>query len=203
MLNPVLSNFQIMIGDDFFSEDITTKYDNFLFKRNYPLKSFYAYFHETIKTITIPGFEMPTLEIDALNNMKLSAPGSDNFIHPVSKYTVAGHEPYENMLTSKTFIITFKNTVLNYMFVFEWMYDFYKRKRDKNVFPIVMTFMDSSDTPMMRYTFAKSFPISLPNLEYSFNNIFDESKEFDVGFQYNNFNVDFVIPDFNSTTFSF
>lgn len=203
MLNPVLSNVEIMIGDNFFDSNIIKKYDDFLFKRNHPLKNFYAFFHEGIQSITFPGFNMPTIDIDSLNNTRLSEPGTENFIHPVSHRTMAGDEPYENMLTSKTFTLTMKNMILNYMYIFEWMYNYYKRRRDKKMFDVVITMLDSTDLPLLRYIYRDCFAYSLPELEFSFNETFDESKTIDVGFVYNNIDANLIIPDYTSTKLNF
>ena len=116
MLNPVLSNFKIAISDAFFPTELTEKYDIFLKTKNYPLKQFINYFHETIQNIQIPGFDYQTLQVNGLNNTRMMSPGTKNFDHPVTQLTLSGSNPYNEILTSLTGTITLKNTILNWLF---------------------------------------------------------------------------------------
>ena len=66
MLNPILSNAIIQFGNGFFPEQLTEKYDTYLYRVNYPLKTFRGYFHETIQSLSIPGLALQTTEMVGL-----------------------------------------------------------------------------------------------------------------------------------------
>lgn len=199
MLNPVLSNIKIDIGENFFDPKISKKYDEFLHKSNYPLKNVNRYFHETIQNIEVPGFDFQTLQINDLNNIRGNYPGSPNFDNPVTQRTYPGHNPYNEVLTTLTGRITLKNSILNWLFCFEWMYLYYKRTREVHEFNIILDMLDSAELSVMRFHFKDCFFNSLPELEFAFNGSFSETKTFDVGFVFNQLDIEMSILDFNTT----
>ena len=201
MLNPVLSNVQIQFGDYFFPENIVKKYDNFLYKMNYPLKTMRAALHETIQNFTIPGIDLKTFTVDALNNQRNS--DRSDFPHPVTQRTYPGHEPYENIIDGMSITITFKNNILNWLYCFEWIYKYYKRTRCAFEFDINITMLDSAEIPILRFKLSDCFLSSTPELEFSYTESFLTSRTFDITFAFNKFDVTMLLPEFKMEVLNF
>ena len=198
MLNPVLSNFRIQFGEFLFPENIVEKYDRFLFAKNYPLKNFRSYFHETIQTLQIPGENFQTLLVNGLPNIRNAR--IENFPHTTVNRTYPGTSPLNEVVDGVTVTITFRNSILNWLYLFEWMYKYYKRTREALVFDVNLIMMDSAEVPMINFRLIDCYVSSLPGLEFAYNGSFSESKTFDMSFVFNRFDVRMMIPDFNSET---
>jgi hypothetical protein len=192
-----------MIGENFFPPTIADKYSIFLHHKNYPLPTMYQYLHETIQSFTIPGLNLQTLQISGLNNTSMMSPGTENFDHPVTQRTYSGSVPYNEIISQLTIDIVFKNTILNWLYCFEWLYAYYKRRRSVHEFDIVIDMLDSAEIPIVRFHLIDSYLYKLPDLEFAYNNTFSETKTFDGGFVFNRFEVEILVPDFNVETMKF
>lgn len=196
MINPILTNYRIDFGDNFFPKEITQKYDNFLFHKNYPFKTLKGYFYETIQNCDIPGIALNELLIAGLNNLGQN-PSLDNFPHSTINRSYSGTAPENEIVEGTKINITFRNTVLNWMYCFEVLKRYYARTRTMKDFYILLTFMDSAEIPIIRFKFSDCFASSLPGLSFAYNQSFSESKTFDCAFTFNQMGVDLIIPDFN------
>ena len=201
MLNPVLSNVQIQIGDNFFPENITKKYDDFLYARNYPLKTMRACLHETIQNFTMPGIDLKTFTVEGLNNQRNA--NRKDFPNPVTQRTYPGHEPYEHILSNMSITITFKNNILNWLYCFEWIYKYYKRTREAFEFDVTVTMLDSAEIPILRFRLSDCFESSTPELEFSYTESFLTSRTFDMTFTFNKFDVTMLLPEFKMEVMKF
>lgn len=201
MLNPNLQNFQIYLSDDFFPEDITEKYTNYLKHVNHPFKNLKDNFLESIQQMTIPGVNMQPLLIAGMDNTGQD-PRNPNlnqpygFPHTTQNRVYEGNEPWWNNLSETTFTLTLRNNIINWMYCYEMFYRRYLRENRTNQFQAVLTMMDSAEIPMIKFTASDCFIITLPPLEFAFNTAFGESKTIDVGIQFNKFDVDFNVPNF-------
>lgn len=198
MLNPVLSNFRIQFGEFLFPQNIVEKYDRFLFAKNYPLKNFRSYFHETVQTIQIPGENFQTLLVNGLPNIRNAR--IEDFPHTTVNRTYPGTSPLNEVVDGVTVTVTFRNSILNWLYLFEWMYKYYKRTREAHEFDVNLIMMDSAEVPMINFRLIDCYVSSLPGLEFAYNSSFSESKTFDMSFVFNRFDVRMIIPDFNSET---
>ena len=196
MINPVLSNFQIQFSDDFFPQSITDKYDKFLFHKNYPFKSLVSYFYETMQNLDIPGINLNTLAIQGLNNLGQN-PDIANFPHSTVNRHYPGTAPINEIVDSVTVNLTFRNTLINWMYCYEVLHRYYSRTRTIKDFKIFLIMKDSAEIPMIKFTLSDCFISTMPGLSFSYNQSFNESKTFDIGFTFNKFDVDFIIPEFN------
>src|ERR1035437_1032579 len=115
MINPILSNYRIDFGDNFFPDTITTKYDKFLFQKNYPFKTLKGYFYETIQNTDIPGINLSPLSINGLMNLGQN-PDIKNFPSPTINRQFPGTAPLNEIFEGTAINITFRNTVLNWMY---------------------------------------------------------------------------------------
>lgn len=201
MLNPVLSNFRIVIGDDFFPDFITEKYTKYLYDLNYPLKTVESYIHETIQNLTIPGLNLQTLAIDGLPNNKIFSPDSPDFTHTTHREIYEGNNSLSDVIDGNECTITFKNTILNWMYLFELCYTHYKRKRQTKVGTIYLIMHDSADVPNIMFNMSRAFISNMPGLEFAYNESFSESKTFDVTWTFNQLDVKFLIPQLKQETF--
>lgn len=198
MLNPVLSNFRIQFGESLFPQEIIQKYDKFLFDKNYPLKNFRSYFHETVQVVQIPGENLQTLLVNGLPNIRNANP--KDFPHTTVNRTYPGTAPLNEVVDGVTINVTFKNSILNWLYLFEWMYKYYKRTREAHEFDVNLIMMDSAEVPMINFRLIDCYVAALPGLEFAYNASFSESKTFDMSFVFNRFDVRMIIPDFNSET---
>lgn len=196
MINPILSNVRIEFGDSFFPEAIIKKYDDFLFHKNTPFKSLRSYFYETIQNINMPGINLSTTTVQGLNNTGKN-PYKGDFPHVTTNRTFPGSIPLSEMYDGNIINITFRNTILNWMYCYESMYGYYKRTRSIDDFYINITMMDSSEIPMILFKLSDCYVATMPGLEFSFNQSFSESKTFDTGFVFNKIDVEFLVPNFD------
>lgn len=201
MIDPLLSNIRVVLGREFFPPELTEKYDKFLFNKNYPLKTMYSYIHESIQIVSIPGYQLQTLTVTGLPNMK---DFTKDFNSTTSNKTYPGNASWNEVIDGINVTITFRNTILNWLYFFDWHYNYYKIIRDQNTqefgFNIIMK--DSAEIPMIDFGIKDCFISSLPGLEFAFNANFDESKTFDIGIVFNKFNVKMLLPEFKNTRIS-
>lgn len=198
MLNPVLSNFRIQFGEQLFPQHIVEKYDKFLFHKNYPLKNIRAYLHETIQTINIPGEDFQTLTVSGLSNL-INADIRD-FPHTTVNRTYPGTSPLNEVVDGIMITVTFKNSILNWIYLFEWMYKYYKRTREAHEFYVNLIMLDSAEIPMINFRLLDCYVAQMPGLEFAYNEGFSESKTFDMSFVFNRFDVNLIVPGFDSET---
>ena len=196
MINPVLSNFRIEFGESFFPEFVTKKYDDFLFHKNYPFKTLKDYFYETIQELSIPGINLNTLSIVGLNNLGLN-PSIQNFPHTTVNRNYPGTAPQNEIVDGVTIVITFRNTLLNWMYCYEMLYKYYARTRTVDEFYIQLLMKDSAEIDMLKFTLSDCFISTMPGLTFSYLQSFSETKTFDINFTFNKFDVNFLIPGFD------
>ena len=220
MLNPVLSNTIVEFGNNFFPEELTKKYDMFLYQMNYPLKNLRAYIHETIQNVSIPGLQLSTIDVQGLNNHQQSGNAGvrfrekpliqhsddmgnrlhypENYPQSTTSRTYPGSASYTSVVDSVNMTITFKNSILNWLYIFEWLYKYYRRNRTTHEFDLDINMLDSAEVPMLRFHIEDSFVSQLPPLEFAYNGSFSETKTFDMTMVFNRFNVEATIPGFNN-----
>lgn len=200
MLNPSLQNFQVQFGPEFFPEEIATKYSDFLFGLNHPFKTIESNLHESIQTIQIGGVNIQPLIVQGMDNTGVDPrnPKSNlyGFPHTTNNAAYEGNEPWWNSLENMQFTVTFRNNIINWMYCYEMAYRRYLRENRVDLFTFTLKMMDSAEIEMIRITFNQCYIVTLPGLEFSFNQTFNESKQFDVGIQANKIDVDFNIPEF-------
>jgi hypothetical protein len=204
MLNPSTDKFTIEFSSDFFPEELTAKYDNFLTYMNGPVKYLQPHLMESIQSVNIPGWNIATTSANNLNNLKGVNLGSmgNRGVGQQPESTVnrvfAGSAPINEIVDGTVINITFRNTMLNWMYIFECMRGYYKRTRDLTLFRVVITLMDAAEIPMLQFVYSDCMVAVMPGLEFSFSQAFREAKTIDAGFIFNKVDVNFLIPGFNT-----
>lgn len=198
MLNPSLNNFRIEFSDNFFPIELTQKYDDFLFNKNAPFKLIKSHLYESIQNLDMPGINLNEITTTGLNNLGLN-PNFGDFPHVSVNRQFPGSEPMNAVVDMTKANITFRNSIINWMYIYEMFYSYYKRSRSVSDFQIFVIMMDSSEIPMIKFTMSDCYVSTLPGLAFSYNSAFNESKTFDAGFTFNKFDIDFLIPSFNLT----
>ena len=200
MLNPSLQNIEIQFSSDFFPQELTQKYDDFLFQMNHPFKTLQSNFMESIQQVNIPGLNISPLIIQSMDNTGVDprnpALNQIGFPHATQNRAYEGNEPWWNILEGTIINVTLRNNILNYMYCYEMLYNRYRRQNRVNQFNIYLILKDSAEIPMMRFSAMDCFLVQIPTMEFSFMSSFGESKSFDIGIQFNKLDVDFNIPDF-------
>lgn len=204
MLNPSVDKYTVEFSNSFFDNEITKKYDNYLFHINGPIKNIKDHIQESIQVLSIPGLELQMLNIQGINNMKNIDFGPlgtspNNFQATTINRQFSGTAPIQDVVQGTKIDITFRNTLLNYMYIYEIFHHYYKRKRDVLEFSIIITLHDAADIPLMNFVFFDCFIASIPGLEFAFNTQFREAKTIDAGFAFNGMTTNFMIPEFNIT----
>lgn len=196
MINPNLSNFHAEFGESFFPEAITKKYDDFLFQKNYPFKDLKSYLYETIQNVDMPGLNLATINVNGMQNLGAN-PNFGDFPNTTINRIYPGTAPENEIVDGTVVTITFRNTLLNWMYCYEVLYSYYKRTRNITDFGISLIMRDSAEIPMLKFSLSDCFISNMPGLSFSFNQSFSESKTFDIGFTFNKFVVSLLIPEFN------
>ena len=195
----VLSNLRIEFSRNLFPEDITSKYDKFLFHKNNMFKEVRHLIYESIQEFETPGLSLVVQNISGLNNQ----PKRGAYEHPILNKVYPGTSPLNEILDSGVFNVTFKNQIINWMYFYEFCYKYYKRQREVDAFDISVIMMDAAEIPMFKMVYGNCFISQIPGLQFGFNQSFSELKTFNVGFTYESLSVDFIIPNFDIETFNF
>ena len=156
MLNPSVDKYTIEFGSGFFNNEIAEKYDKYLFHMNGPIKNIKDHIQESMQMVSIPGFNLNVLQVASIGNLKnatFAAPGKtpNNFPHTSMNRQYAGTSNQNDILESQSVSITFRNTMLNWMYIYEVFYNYYKRSRSLSDFQIVITLYDAGEIPMMQF----------------------------------------------------
>lgn len=196
MLNYSLSKVTIFFSSEFFPSCQIEKYEDWLKHINYPFKHLEDFIIESIQNIQIPGINVPSLTLQNMpNGGKFGFHRGDE--HPTTmNRTFEASEPWFNSIEGNTITLTCRNQLLNWMYFYEMMYNRYKRNNRVEQFYTIITLYDVAEIPMIRLKFSDSWVKSLPPLDLSFNSAFNDSKTFDVVIEFNDFDVDFAIPEF-------
>jgi len=202
MINPVLSNFQVVFGSSFFPKEVTEKYDKFLFTKNYPFKSLESYFYETIQNIDMPGINLSTIVANGLPNLGLNPTGNLKGGTSINRH-YQGTANQNDIIDGISVNVTFRNTILNWMYCYEILYKHYARKTTIKDFSLSLVMKDSAEIPMINFALGDCFISQMPGLSFSYNQAFNESKTFDVGFTFNKFDINFLLPDFDLLNINF
>lgn len=204
MLNPNTDKFYIEFSKNFYENKHAKKYDDYLFHMNSPIKTLIDSIKSTIQNATVPGFNVSPTEVLNLANTQGVALGTFgqkpvNMTETSVNRSYIGNRPFDELLNSKVININFKNNVINWMYFYEYFRDYYSRKRTVEDFTITFTVMDTGEIPQLQFIFSDCFIVTLPDLEFVYNQVFGETKSIDVGFAFNKFDVKFLIPGFNKT----
>lgn len=211
MLNPSLNNFRVSFSPDAFPKELTEKYDTFLFQQNTAFKTIQSHVLESIQNLTMPGINLNTITAAGLNNLgknpwgpgnedsiggKPGGPDKNGFPHSTVNATFPGTAPMNEIVDSISANITFRNSILNWCYFYELFYDYYKRSRSIKEFSIYIDMFDSARLPMIRFSLGYCFVATIPGLEFAANQTFNDTKTFDLGFVFNKFDVEFLVPGF-------
>lgn len=201
MLNPATDNVIIEFNHDFFDNEFSKVYDEFLFHMNGPIKNIKDHIHESIQEIEIPGFNLNVIETNGLPNA--TGGGNANFFpHTTINRQFPGTSSQNDIIDSKQVNITFRNTILNWSYIFQVMEGYYRRKRIMEQFAINITLLDSAQIPMLSFRFSDCFTSTIPGLSFGFNSNIREVKTVQSGFTFNKFDVKINIPEFAKTNIS-
>ena len=206
ILNPSTDKFQIEFSQEFYPEELTKKYDNYLFYLNGPFKSIQSHFIESIQSLNIPGINLGIVSALGLSNIGSNKAnqlsnivGGDKSKFPPTTITryYPGTTSQNEIVDGNQVNITFRNTIINWCYIYENLFSYYARTRTVDSFNLTLTMFDSSEVPMLRFRFSDCFVAQIPGLEFAYNQSFRDAKTIDAGFVFNKFDVDFLIPSFN------
>lgn len=195
---PPFNNFRIEIGSGFFVDSLKNKYTQYLYAKNYPLKTFEGYFHETIQAFDFPGIDLKTLTVEGLPNNRNNP--NNNEAPPTINYTWAGASNENDILSASILNLTLNNTLLNYMYCFELVHNYYRRKRTVDQFQLIITIRDSADIPLFCFILSDCFISGIPPLSFAYNSTFNESKTIDISITFNDLDAKMLIPVFDVKT---
>lgn len=197
-LNPATDKFMVEIGNDFFPDLLTKKYDKYLRLSNGPLKNIKSIITESIQTIDIPGINLSTIQAIGLQNLgDLSKQTKIGFPNTSTNRTYPGTASDNEITESNMLTMNLRNTLINWMYCYEVLYSYYKRTREISQFYIILTLLDSSEIPLIEFKFSDCFIGQMPGLQFAYNSQFRESKNVEVGFIFNKFDTKFLIPEFD------
>ncbi len=158
--------------------------------------------------LNIPGINLNNITAAGLNNLGKDSwgidgiPGSNDklqgFPHSTVNATYPGTSPMNEVVDSVMVSITFRNSILNWMWIYEMFFRYYKRTRDIREFSIYLDMYDSAQIPMIRFSLGNCYVATVPGLEFATNMNFNEAKTFDCSFVFNRFDVEFLVPEFNT-----
>lgn len=187
LLNPSTSNFQLSFSPSFYDKVIDTKYNDFLFHQNSPIKNINALILESVQSLEIPGDDMESITASQVGGVN------------GHEYTYSGTANVTSILESTIITITLRNNLINFMRLYEYKNAYYARPRRVQMFDLNLTLCDSANIPMMNFCFQDCFIRGLPGLTFAYNSEFNESKTFDCKIQFSRFTPTFIIPEFNKT----
>ncbi len=209
MINPSISNILVQFSSQLFPKSLVKKYNDFLFQRNEPFNNITDHIIESIVNVEIPGFAVVTKTVTSNNtgsnswqspgsNTELSKgpQGADGFAEPTINIHYAGNEPLNETIESTTISITMKNTILNYIYFYEFTRLYYKRTRAVKEFAMTMTIEDAAEIPIINFVASQCFISMMPALEFDFRKTFNEAQTFTIQLTFNRLDVNLAIPSF-------
>jgi hypothetical protein len=208
MINLSLSNYSVRFTDNFFPKHLTEPFDKFLQYSNHPFKTLKGHLIESIQGINIPGISLQPLVVTGLQNLRLShyPPGDMNelegqtFPHTTINKVFPGTSPENEIVEGSSANVTFKNTIFNWMYLYTVLKSYYQRTRRISDFEINIDLFNSGQIPLLRFRMMYCFISALPGMEFSSIAVFNELKQFDATFTFNRFDVDLMIPGFDTET---
>lgn len=194
-LNPNTDKFTIEFGENFYVKELMEKYNEFLFHKNSPIKDIQSHIHESIQSIQIPGMQLNVVNVNGMSNI-----GAAGNLNSQAALTInrnyQGNAPINEIIDSTSITVTFRNTLINWMYIYELFRGSYARQSQLKQFFVNITLRDAAEIPMLNVEFSDCFISGLPGLEFSYNTSFRESKTFDVTITFNKMDFAFIIPSF-------
>lgn len=180
---------------DFFFESITEKYDNTLKIRKVPIDNIADFVNESFQEVTLPSFSdvIPMLEkAEAVSSTGLGAGmevlGQPN-THP------------NKVIADKTFTITWRhaNGYMNYFCLWEHMFAYRSFTNKKMIGTLPLIIIDEARRPLFILNFLNCKFVGMDALNLSHTNQNRDFINFTTQFQYEDFSVDFVLPEVATT----
>lgn len=157
---------------------------------------------ESIQTVNIPGWNIQTTQTPNLSNLKgvdFSGMGQkpSSFVETTINRFYAGNGSINDIVDSNILNVTFRNTMINWMYLYEALRGYYDRTRNLSLFRITITLMNTAEIPLLQFIYSDCMVAVMPGLEFSFTQAFMEAKTIDTGFIFNKVDVNFLIPNFD------
>lgn len=196
LLSDTTDNFVADFSSEFFNTDFIKFFSDYLYNANEPLKDFQSNFYSTIQSFSIPGFTVSPTQVSGMNNLRNVTKA--NMTEPTLSRQYVGNAPLDEIFNSKQINITFKSNNFNWLYCYMYFRDYYSRKRKVKEFRVCFTIKNSALIPNMNFIFSDCFINSLPDLEFNLSSAIKEPKTWDLGISFNKFDVQLLIPEFNS-----
>lgn len=198
-LNPILDKFKVDFSANLFPKEMTERYDRYLKAKNSPLKRIEDIISESIVSVSVPGFEIPTNTITGMSNLG-GDPYKGDFPTVVTQLTLPSDVSKMETFSSQTITLTLQNNLLNWLYFYEVYNGYFKNERTIDMFEIYITMKDAAEIDVMRFVFGGCFCSGMAGLEFATNEEYMQAKTVDVNFVFNSMDVDTILPEFNMKT---
>lgn len=194
-LSPRYDLMRFHLPKDFLPTEVEEKYTSYLNKDSYTLTTAIDYLNESIQGISMPGISGLT--------MVQQQHGSNGMVRNGKKINVeASHEitylgtgnPLEKI--EKEFKVTFRTNqgLLNYFMLYETAFHYACREYEWECEPVMfIEILDENGTVIAIVKFIDVHMNGIEGLEFNYSKIEREANTFDVTFNFNNIDFEYLI----------
>lgn len=198
VLSPNLDNFRVEFDGELFPKSITKKYDDFLFQMNGNIKDIKTLIQSEVTMFTTPEITIPEISVQGLNNSGKNGVNSQNNTGSLTtNIDYISNANFDEALGTKTITITMRNILWNYVYLNELMRLMFQRNNKLNEFSFYVYYMYDGGIPLMKKSFRNCIIKSLPAIQYSHADSLTNNPTFDVTIRFNNYDFEFMLPEFN------
>ena len=197
-LTPRYDLYEFRLPKTFFPEELRTKYDNILSKYNPSvLTNCIDYVNESIVGITLPGLANLTITHPQVShNQGLTTHESINVEPFHENHYLSVENPLTKMDTQLTVTFRQNQGLLNYFLLYETTFHRYCRPQLYSTDELFTIYLKGENGKYISKVLIYQPEISgIDGLEFSFNKVERSSETFNVVFDFNNIDFDFLYQE--------
>lgn len=200
-LAPRFDLFRILLPKDYFPKEVLDKYDNILSQNQGVLTRSIDYLNESITGISFPGMSDIVQEQEQVGrNSMIEKPGVGG------KINIEPHHMHHSLNSGnpldkieKEFKISFRRNqcLLNYWMIYETIFHRYVKPElfDMEHDQFTLYILDETGTPVIKVILYQPVISGIDGLDFSYDRIERQKETFDVTFNFNNIDIDFIDHD--------
>ena len=172
ILNPRSNSFYFNFPRGFFSERVTSKYENYIKKQPIPFDNVQQFVNSTIQSIGMPG-----MSIDSVEQVRYLG----------KKVFYKGSTPVQDLF-SRDFSINFKNTdgFINYFIMLDTILDFLNFQNPQvHIQTLPLRIMDNEGNVVFSVSFEEVIFTSFSNMDLNYTSNNHQNQAFSLGFKCN------------------
>lgn len=190
-------NANLQLSKNFFDSDINEKYDKYISLKNSYFKNIQQVINESIIHWNIPGAGQELIKQETTSNETQAGRENDIIFHNST-------EPLENLIDQNDITITFRllDGFINYFYLYELFFKKYMNKKKDYRFDLILTTLTQDRNICFSSSFSKCIFKNIQSLNFGYNMVNREYKEFEITVTFSDFSLAFDIPQGNNQIYN-